>query len=375
MHYSDYDSFSSAYIGFGNLCRSRGLNVGIMESKESMMAALLGLQSEPELLRYGLKSIFCINPEQTELFDELYDRFWLKAKTRSKGKTLFKNQSNITRRSKASIVMLGIGKNERNRETAHHTSGANAKESLKKTDFNQIADEDSEQLDRLSHQLYEQMSLRLRRKLKKSRQGGIDIKRTIRSNMGSGGSMIELIKKNRRKQKYKLVILLDVSGSMDKYSFYLLKFILALKSNFKEIEAFVFSTKLMRITAFLDHADQFSTLHAMSHQVNHWSSGTKIGACLKDFNDNFAKRVLHGKTMTIVLSDGLDTGDTQLLSDQIVKIKLRTNKLIWLNPLKGMERYEPIQRGMKVAIPALDHFAAANNVSSLLKLEEILANA
>ena len=116
-------------------------------------------------------------------------------------------------------------------------------------------------------------------------------------------------------------------------------------------------------------------LAMVSQHAKHWSSGTKIGECLTDFNDNYAKRYLNGKTMTIVLSDGLDTGEPAILDAAMQQIKLRTKKLIWLNPLKGMRGYEPIQMGMKAALPSLNHFGSAHNFESLLTIEKLLQDA
>ena len=219
------------------------------------------------------------------------------------------------------------------------------------------------------------MSLRIKRKKKKGKKGRVDLGQSIRRNLQNGGTIIDLVKTKRKKEKFRLLILLDVSGSMDKYSFYLLKFLWSLRNHFKQIEAFAFSTKLLRITDYIADKDLSVSLMMISKYVTHWSGGTKIGDCLKDFNENHAKRHLNGNTITIVLSDGLDTGEPAVLAEAIQKIKLRSKRLVWLNPLKGMNGYEPIQEGMKTALPALDHFGAAHNFASLLELENILINA
>jgi len=117
-----------------------------------------------------------------------------------------------------------------------------------------------------------------------------------------------------------------------------------------------------------------SVLRVLSQHADNWSSGTKIGECLKHFNQQFAKRALSGKNMTIVLSDGLDTGEPEVLATELHKIKRRTRRLIWLNPLKGMPGYQPRTRGMMAALPEIDHFMPAHNVESLLQLETFLSN-
>ena len=162
---------------------------------------------------------------------------------------------------------------------------------------------------------------------------------------------------------------------MDKYSFYLLKFLWALRAHFKQIEAFTFSTSLVRITDQLSERTMALALARVSQQARHWSSGTKIGECLQTFNDDYAKRCLNGNTLTLVLSDGLDTGEPEVLAEATEKLRLRSKKLIWLNPLMGMAGYQPIQQGMQAALPQLHHLGAAHNFASLLELENILVHA
>jgi uncharacterized protein with von Willebrand factor type A (vWA) domain len=110
----------------------------------------------------------------------------------------------------------------------------------------------------------------------------------------------------------------------------------------------------------------------LSRKADIWSSGTKIGACLQHFNEQYAKRILNGHSTVIVLSDGLDTGKPELLATELQKINLRTRKMIWLNPLKGMSGYQPVQQGMKAALPEVDVFRSAHNLNSILELENFL---
>ena len=154
-----------------------------------------------------------------------------------------------------------------------------------------------------------------------------------------------------------------------------MKFIWSLKSHLKNIDAFIFSTDLVRITDYLGHDQLNESLMQMSQKATNWSGGTKIGACLKDFNDQFSKSVMNGRNITIILSDGLDDGDPADMSKEVQRIKLRTKKLVWLNPLKGMDGYQPLAKGMAAALPALDEFHSAHNLNSLMELENILSHA
>lgn len=375
-HYTEHNNFTEAFIGFSEFGRAHNLQIGIHETKESMITATKGLWGEGPYFKYALQSLYCTTPEEELIFEDIYDTYWERKKLTVKSKVTYKNRSNIAKQSKASLVMLGEGSAEEDEENnARNTSGASTDDALRKTDFSNVEQIDNQRLEQLADELWKQMSLRLKRRTKLGKKGRVDIKNTIRKNMGRGGNMFDLIKKKKQIQKYKLVVLLDVSGSMDKYSFYLLRFIFSLRSHFQNVEAFTFSTRLIRITEYLDRKNIQESLAILKYQSDNWSSGTKIGASLKKFNDLFAKRILNGRTLTILLSDGLETGDTELLKQEIEKIKLRTKKLVWLNPLKGMQGYEPIQRGMKVALPSIDHFGAGHNINSLLALESILIDA
>jgi len=375
-NYRSYESISQAILGFTDYARANELNVGIREAQEALTIASTGIILDKEIFRYALKSLFCSSEENTRVFDQLFYDYWGLSKNSFSSKTIMKNQSNLPKQTQRSIVLLGKGENKSgNEEEGKNVSGANATEKLRKTDFSKLSEMDSEYLEKLAMNLWKQMSRRLKKKLKSSPiKDMLDLRKTIRNNISSGGAMLELQFKNKKPTKNRLIILLDVSGSMDKYSFFLLQFILALRSHFRNIEAFIFSTKLIRITDFLKIRNLRHVLSLLSSHTDNWSSGTKIGDCLKTFNGTFSKRTLQGRSMTIVLSDGLDTGEPELLAKELHKIKRRTRKLIWLNPLKGTTGYQPLARGMSAALPEIDVFRSAHNLDSILELENYLTD-
>lgn len=376
-HYTDYPSFTEALVGFVQTAREQGFRSGIQCTKDTVSTSLHELWLDKDIFEYALAALFCNEQEERIAFTRLYAKFWRQKGTIIQDKTEYKNQRKIIQKGNSIAVMVGTGNSdaEGELEESKTTTGANAKETLKRTDFSYLTEQQSQHLDELSEKLIREMKLRLKRKRKKAKKGKIDIAQSIRNNIQNGGTIIDLARRNRKKEKFRLLVLLDVSGSMDKYSFYLLKFLWSLRAQFKQVEIFAFSTVLMRITDFVSEKNMALALSLVSHNAQHWSSGTKIGASLQDFNDNHARRYLNGKTITLILSDGLDTGEPKTLADAMQFIKLRSKKLIWLNPLKGMQGYEPIQMGMKTALPALHHFGSAHNFNSLLELENILLDA
>lgn len=354
------------------------MGIGLSHSQEALQAATAGFAGDEGTLKYTLKALFCTCTEDHDTFDKCFQVFWGTRKHTYNHKIQNKNTSNVVKRSNNSLVMMGFkpqgAETPKEEEEAKNVSGASAVESLKFTDFSKVSAIDRQVLDELANKLLKQLNHRLKRKLESTKQGQIDIRKTIRNNMSNGDALIKLARRDRKMERYRIILLLDVSGSMDKYSFFLLKFIWSLKSNLKQIEAFVFSTKLVRITEFLRQDQLDETLFQMSQNADNWSSGTKIGKCFEDFNNLYAKRILNGKSITIVLSDGLDHGQPELLAQETQKIRLRTSKLVWLNPLKGTQGYEPTARGMQAALPSIDEFQSAHNLHSLLELENILAN-
>ncbi|MCB0585438.1 MAG: VWA domain-containing protein, partial [Phaeodactylibacter sp.] len=272
-HFSSYNSISDAVIGFAHLARREGWTVGVQETQDALTAASEGVIDEQDTFKYALKAIFCTNREESERFDQLFGRFWGKRKGAIKSKMTYKNQSNIQRKSPGSLVWMGQGESkEEGKDEGKNVSGANKIERLRQTDFSKIGEMDSELLEELALQLWKQMSLRLKRKLKASaNQGRIDLRKTIRASLAYGGDPLDLRRKKRIPRKQRLAILLDVSGSMDKYSFFLLRFIWALRAHFEQVEAFLFSTNLVRITDYLDSRDLAHTLAMLTARAHNWS--------------------------------------------------------------------------------------------------------
>jgi uncharacterized protein with von Willebrand factor type A (vWA) domain len=170
-----------------------------------------------------------------------------------------------------------------------------------------------------------------------------------------------------------VVLLADVSGSMDLYSRFLIQFIYALQHAVGQVETLVFSTTLTRITDAMSEDDLRAALDAVARQVPDWSGGTKIGASLRQFLDRHAGTLLGPRTVVIVISDGWDTGDIDVLERAMAELQRRAGRVIWLNPLLGSPGYEPICQGMRVALPYVDVFASAHNLESLRQLERHLA--
>jgi uncharacterized protein len=371
------NSLTESIIAFAQFVRSHGLNVGIQETQDALMAAEENLFTNRQQFKYALKTIFCNSPEERLVFEKLFLLYWDTNPIdlrENKDKTTV--QGLVNKKANPSLVMVGFGKTETKSEEAKQVSGANETERLKRTDLTKLTELEADKLEEIARKLCKQMAIRLRRRMKdNSGKGQINLRRTIRHSISSGGEPLDLLRRTKTPKKQRLIVLLDVSGSMDKYSFFLLRFICALKENFRQLEAFVFSTSLKRITKSLQFNRLDFVLSAISDMADNWSGGTRIGECLHNFNEQYGKRMLNGSPLVLILSDGLDTGETDVLSKEMQYIQKRAKKIIWLNPLKGMKGYEPTAKGMNAALPSIHDFRAAHNLNSLLELENILTNA
>ncbi len=370
-------SLTESVVAFAQFVRSHGLNVGIQETQDALNAANSGLLLNRLSLNYSLKAIFCTSPEDRHIYDRLFSLYWDTNPIdlrENKNKTTI--QGAVKKKTNNTLVLMGSGKTPESFEEAKTVSGANEVERLRKTDFSKVSEVEARKLEEIAQRLFKEIALRLRRRMKESpTEGKINLRRTIRRSISYGGEPLELFRRAKKPKKQRLIILLDVSGSMDKYSFFLLRFIVALREHFRQLEAFVFSTTLVRISKAIQHNQIDSVLKLLNQQTDNWSGGTKIGECLEVFCDKYGKRILNGSPTVLILSDGLETGSVDKLAEQMQRIHRRAKKVVWLNPLKGMQGYEPIARGMVAAMPSVDEFRAAHTLNSLLELETILAHA
>ena len=369
-------TFKERLIDFTMYCRERQFVLGPQETRDAFEVAERGWVLDRKLFQYSLKAIYCKRKEHFDRFDEMFDRFW----SRYYEERLEQRKKQIKQLKKeketATVIFLGtefkVPKKEVKEQEAKETVGANESIRLRLTDFSKVNVADKEKLEELAEELFHQMSMRFKRRLENANKGTIDIRNTIRHGISKGGMLLDLSYKRKRKEKRKVVFILDVSGSMDTYSYYLLRYVMVLKKYFKSLEFFTFSTTLTHVTPMLRQNNEQEVLKQIGKNVNSWSSGTKIGESLTEFLSVYGSKFLSQKHIVVILSDGLETGNVTVLREAVRTIRRKCKTLVWLNPLKGMEGYQPIQKGMVNVMPHLDAFESAHNLDSLLKLEKLL---
>jgi uncharacterized protein with von Willebrand factor type A (vWA) domain len=187
----------------------------------------------------------------------------------------------------------------------------------------------------------------------------------VRRSVASGGTPIRLAWKERRRVRPRLVLLLDVSRSMSAYSFFYLRLARAVSAELADVHCFIFHTRLTGVAAALRDPDPWRSQEKLHLLAAGWAGGTRIGECLRDFNREAGARLLHSRSAVIVVSDGYDTGEPELLGEALATLRRRARRLVWLNPLLGQPGFRPEGRGMRAALPHLDLLAPGSDLESV----------
>jgi uncharacterized protein len=223
-------------------------------------------------------------------------------------------------------------------------------------------------------QLGWQLGVRRSRRWTPAGRGSIDFRRVTRRSIRHGGELVDLPKRDLLRKPRPIVVLADISGSMERYSRMLLHFVCGLTQGARRVESFLFATRLTRVTREAGEHGPAGAVKRMSRSVQDWGGGTRIGEALRTFNIRWARRVIRNGPVVIIVSDGWDRGDPALLAREIARIRRSCRRLIWLNPLLGSSSYEPLTRGIQAALPHVDDFLPAHNLSSLEQLAARLSD-
>jgi uncharacterized protein len=365
---------------FARLLHDAGLDAGpgrLATATSALGEVDIGDQAA---FRDTLRACFVSRKEELPLFEAAFDIFWAPPDPRVRAGVVPGRTRALPlppERARAWLEALGMNRSQAARETDQESvppesSGYSADELLRQKDFEDMTWQESEQVRRLLAQAPWRVAERRTRRLRPAHGGQVDLRRTARHGIRSTGELIRLLHRQRRMRRRPLVLLCDVSGSMERYSRLLLIFAHAIARR-EDLETFVFSTRLTRITRLLRRRDIDRALEEVGRSVHDFSGGTRIGQAIAEFNRRWARRVLGHGAVVIVVSDGWDRGDPELLSVELARLRRMAHRLIWLNPLLGSEGYEPVTRGMAAALPHTDDFLAAHNLDALDELGRLLA--
>jgi uncharacterized protein with von Willebrand factor type A (vWA) domain len=362
----------TATVRFCRLLRARGLAVTPAESQDALRALdVIDLADRAEVHR-ALRTVLATRPEEFPTFDAAFDLFWggldrpVPAVEGSDEGAPPAVDAHFPRARDAALEFAQWSDMADGEGEPVGLPGLSDIEAATGKDFSAFGSEELAQIERLAAQIARRLATRKSRRLRPSRRHGrVDLRRTVRLSL-TRGEPVELARRVRRILKTKLVVLCDVSGSMDLYSRLLIQFLYALQNQLGRMETFVFSTRLERITDELRGRPYGLALSRLG-EVGGWSGGTRIGESLRAFNAGW-RRLLDRDTVAIILSDGWDTGDPAVLAEALKAIRRRAGKVVWLNPLLGSPDYEPLTQGMMAALPHVDAFLPAHNLDSLKAL-------
>jgi uncharacterized protein with von Willebrand factor type A (vWA) domain len=380
---------SRKLAAFLRTLRDSGFAVGLAEGRDAAALMASGYAARPGLLRSAFKHLFSARKSDWEKFDGIFDAFWLGKRIRSRslvsGAAKAANNPSLKNlaghaepradgHAPADQIPSADGA-DNDRSGEGRMEGASRADNLTETDFRNMADpEQIEQAHLAAARLARAMRTRLtRRDLARRRGYRIDLRRTIHANISRGGVPISLVKRQRKQKPLRLVILLDASGSMSMYTGVFLRFIHGVLDEFREAEAFLFHTRLAHVSDAMKERDASRALDRLSIMAQGAGGGTRIGESLRTFNRWHAARVIHSRTCVMIVSDGYETGDADLLGHEMAALGRRCRRIVWLNPMMGWQGYAPEARGIKAALPYIDFYAPANTLQSLTALEPYLA--
>ena len=383
-------SKTSRLLDFNHHMFAHGFNTSFDQATQS----LEGLQhidlSKIQEWKNALKSIYCYNFETFEKFDELFDSFWAnegRKKTNVQRQNNNKNNKTINTRSILAPPEQGTLDNDstnksmtNNENDMEVSSNAVSKitasfiENKKKTDLKELIDTDlQKRIHSAVLKIAKSIKHKRSRRLMADRKGAkLDLRKIVSKSLAYEGYPIKLYKKSKPKKPMRIVSILDISGSMKVYSQIFLTFVKGLVGVDQSSDVYLFHTRLMRVTEYLKENDTLNAVNRISLLTEGFSGGTKIGKSLKEFNNIYSKKNVNGRTVVIIISDGYDTGNPKIVSQELEKLKKRNCKIIWLNPLLGWENYEPVASSMKEASPYLALFAPCSSVEDLENLEKEL---
>jgi uncharacterized protein with von Willebrand factor type A (vWA) domain len=363
---------------FARLLRDAGLTTG-PERVRDACAALLAVDLErPDEVRYALRAVFVSRREEGPVFDAAFDLFFSRPGGEGRAGSIPGRSRPLALDPTMALEWmnaLGLSSPGVAREVEGppaSSTGYSADELLRQRDFREMSWDELASVRRLLRQSLWRVAERRTRRLRADRRGTVELRRTMRAAARQGGDAHRLARASARTKRRPIVILCDVSGSMDRYSRHLLVFAQVIARK-ERVETFAFSTHLTRITHLLRHGDIDSALDHVASQVHDIGGGTRIAEALHTFQRDHARRVLGHGAIVLIISDGLDRGDPEQLGREMARLRRSCHRLIWLNPLLGSSAYQPETRGMAAALPHCDDFLSAHSVDALDALGRLLA--
>jgi len=363
-------------VRFARHLRSAGLDVSPAQTLDFVHCLPLIDVTDHHAVRDAGLAIFVHKQEQIALYERAFDRFWSRAVLNLAGQ-----RDRVDDRRELvwevdptqAIHTVEVPENGVDRRDAW-----SGNEQLRRRDFGGLSEPETAALQQALHSLARQLPIRRSRRRAPALRGRrIDLRSSLRKSVRTGGDPLRLARRRQRLKPRPLLLLCDVSGSMERYARVLLQFAYALTAAHTQVEAFVFATQLTRVSQQLHNGARRQTaqtaLDAAMVAARDWGGGTRTGSCLYTLRTRWPQALRRG-AVVLLISDGCDRGDITLLAQELASLQRRCHRLIWLNPWLGQEGYQPSVRGMQAALPHIDHLLPIHNLLSLEQLVTILSN-
>jgi uncharacterized protein with von Willebrand factor type A (vWA) domain len=388
-------------VGFGRALRAAGLHIDLAAAVDYARALPLVNMGEREQVRAAGEAVFVQRRDDRETYDAVFDRWW-RQRTRRQGdfqapplqrpgddeegeeasgqaQPQAGDERTDASPDEQGVPIPSAGDDDANDDAEIEgvvvaPDAYSRGELLRHREFDRMTPAELREAERLVDQLIPRLEQRRTRRYELHSHGRRLAPRAMfRRNLGTGGQMLTWVWRRPVKEPRSLVVLCDISGSMERHSRLLLRFVQALAAASEvRTESFVFGTRLTRVTRLLRDKDRDRALARVADTVNDWAGGTRIGESFRTFNQKWARRSLRTSGVVIVVSDGWDRGDPAIVAAETARLRRNCHRLVWLNPLAGTPGYQPLAGGMRAAFPYIDDFLPAGTVASLERLGEIL---
>ena len=379
-----------AVIVFGRFLRQAGCPIGSGEIMNAVHACSYIQIANRQDFRQALRVCLINNYKLLPLFDQLFDIYWRNPDKIQNVSDILRNLYK-SRLADAEIKSMkeqikdiyknnfdgfdSDNENEKDSEKTYDTYLYSPNEQLKKKRFDSFSDSELKEAKKFINDRKWELPKRKLRRLKPGKSHyRLDIRNTIRNNIFPSQEFSKLNWKQPKIRERSLVVLIDISGSMDHYTRILIHFLHAISSKGNKIEGFTFGTRLTRITRFIKEKNVNDSIEKINSMVKDWSGGTKIGETIKDFNLIWARRILGNGAVVLIVSDGWDTGNLKLLNQEFDRLKKSCYRLIWLNPNLGYQDFEPLTGGVQVMMKYVDNFLPIHNLNCLTDLSDLFSS-
>ncbi|HSH74537.1 MAG TPA: VWA domain-containing protein [Longimicrobiales bacterium] len=370
--------FLENLVDFGRTLRSVGMPCTPLRISELARALTwVGIEDRAVVFRTA-RALLVHRREDLALFETVFNRFWRspEAHRGASGRTTrrLRQPTSSGRFTIATYAAFRARQEMEERDVADRSGTASDEELLRRKRFAEMSDEELEAAQRIISRMRWDVSLRTtRRRSPAPSRGEIDLRRVLRETSRLGAVSPRLPRRQRTEKRRPLVLIADVSGSMERYARLLLHFLHTAVREIPDVEAFVFGTRLSRITEDLRLRNVDRALDEAASRIVDWGGGTRIGACLADFNRQWGRRVLRRGAVVVLASDGCERGTPELLALEMRRLQGRCHRLVWVNPHAGHERYAPKVAGTRAALPFADDFLPLGDLRSVEQLADALA--